>query len=192
MNKILLIIIFVLAASGLLAQGNQYVVRTSVFEGDTIPLIRLREIVIFPPKVFKNKHEALRYRKLVRKIKKVLPYARIANKKLVEIEAALAQMTNERERKKYIDQKDKELKEEFEGELSKLTVSEGLLLIKLIDRETGDTSFELIKELKGSFTAFMWQSVARLFGSNLKTEYDPEGQDKLIEEIVLRIDNAQL
>ena len=121
-----------------------------------------------------------------------MPYARLAHRKLIEIELAVAEIDNEREKRRFINQKDKELKAEFEGELREFTISEGFLLIKLIDRETGDTSFKLIKELKGSFTAFMWQSIARLFGSNLKAEYDSVGEDKLIEEIIIRIDNGQL
>lgn len=182
-----------LALSEANAQTDQgWVVNTIVYNGDTIPYIRFREVVIMPPKVFSSKREAMRYRKLARKVKKALPYAKIAKKKLVEIELAVAKMDSEKERKKFINQKDKELKAEFEKDLTDFTISEGLILIKLIDRETGDTSFELIKELKGSMNAFMWQSVARLFGSNLKMEYDPNGEDKLIEEIVLRIENGQL
>jgi pyruvate dehydrogenase complex dehydrogenase (E1) component len=76
--------------------------------------------------------------------------------------------------------------------LRKLTFSQGRLLIKLIDRETGDTSYKLIKELKGGFSAFMWQSVARIFGSNLKSEYEMEGDDAMIERIIIMIDNGML
>ena len=71
-------------------------------------------------------------------------------------------------------------------------MNQGKLLIKLIDRETGNTTFDVIKDLKGSLTAFMWQSVARLFGSNLKADYDPDGADKDVEEVILRIENGQL
>jgi hypothetical protein len=85
---------------------------------------------------------------------------------------------------------DKELKERFEDKLKKVSFSEGIILIKLIDRETGDTSFELIRDLKGSVSAYMWQGVARIFGSNLKLDYDPEGDDELIEDIVLRIERG--
>ena len=76
----------------------------------------------------------------------------------------------------------------FEKEVRKLTVSQGIILVKLIDRETGRTSYQVIKELKGNVTAFFWQGIARIFGNNLKTEYDPEGEDRVIEDIVLGIE----
>jgi pyruvate dehydrogenase complex dehydrogenase (E1) component len=81
---------------------------------------------------------------------------------------------------------------EFEDDLTKLTITQGRLLIKLIDRETGNTSFDLVKELRGSFSAFFWQAIARLFGSNLKSTFDKDGEDKLIDQILVLIDNGQL
>ncbi|MFK5968672.1 MAG: DUF4294 domain-containing protein, partial [Candidatus Marithrix sp.] len=87
---------------------------------------------------------------------------------------------------------EKELKKEFEDELKNLTMTQGKLLIKLVDRETGKTTYELVKQLRGSLSAFFWQSLAKLFGSNLKTEYDAAGEDKLIEDILIRIDNGQI
>jgi hypothetical protein len=77
---------------------------------------------------------------------------------------------------------------QFEKEVKRLTVTQGIILVKLIDRETGRTSYQVIKELKGGFTAFFWQGIARIFGNNLKTEYDPENQDKVMEDIVLGIE----
>ena len=85
-----------------------------------------------------------------------------------------------------------DLKAEFEGELKKLTIKQGIILVKLIDRETGATSYDLIKSLRGSFSAFIWQSMARLFGSNLKLEYDPYGEDYMIEEIVQQLESGQI
>ena len=87
-------------------------------------------------------------------------------------------------------QVEKELLDEYEDDLKKLTITQGRILIKLVDRETGATSYELVKELRGSFSAFFWQAFARIFGSTLKAEYDPYGEDRLIEEIVLLIDNG--
>ena len=81
---------------------------------------------------------------------------------------------------------------EFEEELRSLTITQGRLLIKLIDRETGHTSFELVRELRGSFPAFFWQTIARLFGSNLKTKFDPAGEDELIDQIILLIESGQI
>jgi hypothetical protein len=101
-------------------------------------------------------------------------------------------MTNERQKKRFIKETERELKDQFEQELKKLTMTQGRILIKLIDRETGSSSYSLVKELRGSLQAFFWQGLARLFGSNLKTEYDAEGQDQMIEQIVRQIETGQL
>jgi len=84
------------------------------------------------------------------------------------------------------------LKRQFESDLKNLSISQGRILIKLIDRETGNTSYELVKDLRGGFQAFMWQSLARLFGSNLKDQYDAQNEDQLIESIILQIERGEL
>ena len=86
----------------------------------------------------------------------------------------------------------KELKSDFERDLKQLTITQGRILIKLIDRETGNTSYALVKELRGSLQAFFWQGLARLFGTNLKTEFDAAGEDAAIESIVQQIERGQL
>ncbi len=169
-----------------------YLVYTHVINGDTLPIIYLREITIFPPRIFKSQREQIKYTKLVRRIKKVLPYAKLAKLKLAIIELELKKIPSEEGKKAYIKIEEKKLRDEFEDEIKNLTISEGRLLIKLIDRETGKTSYELIKQLKGSFNAFLYQQIARLFGENLKDEYDSQGEDKYIEEIVARIENGEL
>ncbi len=159
---------------------------------DTIPHIDLREIVIMPPMNFRSEREYLRYSRLVRNIKITLPYARLAASKLHEINAHLATLKTDKERKAFLKQSEKTLFDEFEKPLRKLTISQGRLLIKLIDRETGDTSYNLIKQYKGKFSAFFWQSLARLFGSNLKDEFEEAGDDKTINYIITLIDNGML
>ncbi|GAB4301585.1 MAG: DUF4294 domain-containing protein [Ignavibacteriaceae bacterium] len=192
-----LIFLFVLIVSVSNAQieldnGKGYLVTCKIIDGDTVPFISLREVIIIPPREFKNERERKRYQRLVRNIKKVLPYARIASSKFNEINNTLPNLKTEKERKQYIEKMNDELKAEFEDDIRNLTISQGRLLIKLIDRETGYTSYQVIKDLKGSFSAFMWQSIARMFGSNLKYEYDAEEEDKYIEEIIILIDNGQL
>ena len=174
------------------AGENGYILRSRIYNGDTIPHINIREIVILPPLEFESKREYRRYTRLVKNLKKVLPYAKLARLKLDELEAKLADVESEKEQKRLINQTDKELRDEYEEELKKLTITQGRLLIKLIDRETGETSYYLVKELKGSFSAFLWQSLARLFGSNLKAQYEGKGEDALIEDILIRIENGQL
>jgi len=174
------------------AKPQGFLVYTKVINGDTLPIIYLREITIFPPRVFTSKREAIRYTKLVRKIKKVLPYAKLAKLKIMLIELEMKKIPTEEGRKEYLKIAEKKLRADFEDEIKNMTMSEGRILIKLIDRETGKTSYELIKQLKGSFSAFLYQQVARLFGENLKDEYDAKGEDKYIEEIVTRIENGEL
>lgn len=169
-----------------------YIVPGEIVDNDTLYYVYLRQIIILPPREFKNKREYRRYSRLVRYVKKVYPYSQIIKNTLYEINENVQHIDSKREKKHYIDSMENELKKEFEGQLRKLTFTQGLILIKLVDRETGQTSYQIIKELKGSLTAFFWQSVARLFHSNLKAEYDPEGDERLIEEIVIRIENGQL
>lgn len=125
---------------------------------------------------------------MIRNIKMAYPYARIAAVELKELDDYLITLDNEKEQKAYINQVEKEIMNRFEQDVRKLTVTQGIILVKLIDRETGRTSYQVIKDLKGGFTAFFWQGIARIFGNNLKTEYDPENQDKVMEDIVLGIE----
>ncbi len=171
---------------------NYHYLESIIFEGDTLPHIYIEEVKICPPWKFKSSRQHKRYSRLVVNVKKTLPYARLARYRLSLIANTLDTIHSEKERKKYLNQAEKELFEEFEQPLRKLTFSQGRMLIKLIDRETGDTSYALIKDLKGGFSAFMWQSVARLFGSNLKSEFDSDGDDAMIEHIVIMIDNGLL
>lgn len=163
-----------------------------VVQGDTLPHVQLEPVVVFPRLVFKNRRHRRRYTKLVRDLKKVYPYAQLAKQKLDEMEAEFQAIETESERKKYVKSIEKELMDEFSGELKKLTVTQGRLLLKLIDRETGDTSYELLKELRGGVSAAFWQAIARLFGSNLKAEYDAHGEDYMIERIVIQIEHGLL
>ena len=168
------------------------VLETVVIDGDTIPLYRFDPVYIFAAPTFKNKREERRYGKLKRYVVKVYPYAKIAGEMLQDFDDTLASIKSDYKRKKYIKSIEERLMNEFEGELKKLTIKQGIILVKLIDRETGNTSYELVKELRGSFSAFIWQGLARLFGSNLKLEYDPNGEDSAIEDIVLRIESGQI
>jgi hypothetical protein len=171
---------------------NGQIVRASVMDGDTMLFVDLKPIIITPPLVFTSQSQFNRYSKLVLHVKKVYPYSQIVSLQLAEIHANLDKYQTQKQKKAYLDQKEEELKKEFEGQLRKLTFSQGRILIKLINRETGYTTFDIVKELKGSLNAFFWQSIARIFGSNLKLEYDAKGDDQMIEDIVIRIENGEL
>jgi hypothetical protein len=175
-----------------MAGDEVFLLESKVLNGDTIPHILLREVKVVPDWKFRSKRERKTYNRFVRNIKIALPYARVAANQLNSINAELAGIEGEKERKEFLKEAEKELFNQFEKPLRKLTFSQGRMLIKLIDRETGDTSYDLIKTYKGGFSAFFWQSVARMFGSNLKDEYDGEREDKMIEHIIILIDNGML
>lgn len=164
------------------------VTRAVVVDSDTIAILELPEVSVYEKRDFEYLYLKRRYRRMILNIKKAYPYARIAGVRLKELDDHLVTLDSEKERKEYIDQAEKEIMMEFEKEVRHLTVTQGIILVKLIDRETGRTSYQVIKELKGGFTAFFWQGIARIFGNNLKTEYDPADQDKVMEDIVLGIE----
>lgn len=168
------------------------IVRAAIYEGDTIPWLGIQQVNIYGERSFKNKKQEQKWNKMKRDVKRVYPYALLASAKLKEYNRILEQMPTEAHRKVYMKKAEEELKSQFEGELKKLTVTQGKILIKLIDRETGNTSYEVVKELRGSFQAFMWQSVARIFGSSLKSEYDADGDDKMIEDIIHLIEAGEI
>jgi len=155
---------------------------------DTMLIKDLKPVVIFAWKTPPDRKK----RKLIYNVKKVYPYARLASLKLWEYEDKLRKADSDRERRKLMKQAEKELEREFGDELKKLNFTQGRILLKLIDRETGDTSYELLQDLRGKFAAFFWQSLARIFGYNLKSDYDPDGKDKEIEEIVTLIEQGKI
>lgn len=161
-----------------------------ILDGDTFYCHMMRPFYAMDKKPYGNKRMDKKYRYLKYHVKKVYPYAKVAGVKLHEYNDRLMKMGSDVKRRKYMKLMEKELKAEFEGDMRNLSVYQGKILIRLIDRETGDTSYGLIKELRGSFQAFFWQSLARLFGSNLKMEYDPDSneEDRIIEDIVMGIE----
>lgn len=168
-----------------------YKVWAEVINGDTIPSIRLQDIWVYAEYSYKNKKQYEAWSRTKYNVKKVYPYAIIAAAKLKEYNHILEKMPDEKIRKAYMKTVEKELKAEFEEPLKDLTITQGKILLKLIDRETGNSSYELVKDLRGGFQAFMWQSLARLFGSNMKAEYDPKGEDIMTERAIKLIEAGQ-
>ena len=170
------------------AQDSIIVTRAVVVGNDTLPIIELPEVKVYQRADFEYLYLKRRYRRLIRNVKKAYPYAMVAGRELQALDLHLATLPSEKKRKAYVDQAEKEIMDRFEKDVRKLTISQGIILVKLIDRETGRTSYKVIKELKGNITAFFWQGIARIFGNNLKTEYDPGGEDRIIEDIVRGIE----
>ena len=157
---------------------------------DSLLHITLPEILIYPQTQDMPRKQFRQYTQLELKVKKVYPIAKLAAKKVGEYNKIYLSFKSERERKDYVKNIEKELFAEYEPEIRSMTISQGRILIKLIDRETGKSSFEIIKEFKGGFSAFIWQSVARIFGHNLKSEYDAANEDRMIEYIIWQIDQG--
>lgn len=190
-NQILIILFFLLSNCLVQSQDTKVVSYAKVVKGDTIPVVQLDQVSIKAYRIVK-KNEFRKMTRLIRSVKKVYPYAKLAGIKLKEYNDILLQTPDKHEQRKIIKQAEDELKEEFGDDLRKLTFSQGKILIKLIDRETGNTSYDLVKELRGGFSAFFYQAFARLFGYNLKVNYDPLGKDSLIELIVMMIENGTI
>ncbi len=164
----------------------------TIVDGEQIPNWVIPGIVVFPKRDFKTKKDYRQYQRMIRNLKVVYPYARIAKIKLTDMNWQLMQLKTKCEKEQFVNQIEKEIRTDFEKKLIGLTVSQGKMLIKLIDRETGKTSYELLKELKGNFSAGLWQAVARIFGSNLKSEFDEEGEDKILDELIVLYEYKQL
>jgi hypothetical protein len=154
---------------------------------DTVYIETLPPVYIYH---WKNKKDYRSYRRMVYNLKKVYPYTQIAKNKILELEERCKYIEDKKTKKEIVRQMEKELFAEFENPLRNLTISQGRMLIKLIDRETGKTSYSALKEFKGTFRAAFWQGVAKLFGNSLKTQYDKYGQDKILEELVQMCENG--
>ncbi len=160
--------------------------------GDTMAYIMNYTCVISAEKPFKNAKEKAKWDKLKRDVKKAYPYAVTAKMKLAEMDAQLALIKGEKARKDFNEKCEKELTDQFSQDMKSLTGTQGKILFKLMDRETGSTTYQIIRERRGPFSAFMWQSVAVVFGNNLKSDYDPYGDDAKIEEVVVLIEMGVL
>lgn len=152
----------------------------TVERGDSIPLVH-----ILPVYVFSRPVDLRRYRRLVDAVKKVYPIAKIARAKMATMEAELTRLPTKKAQKEYIKQVYHEIKEEYTPVLKRMTRTQGRVLLKLIDRETEYTAYEVLKEFRGGFVAGFWQGVSKIFGQDLKSQYDKDGEDRMIEQIVI-------
>jgi hypothetical protein len=165
--------------------GKNDTVKTYVttYNGQLIPWIVTDEVVIRDNRIFKSQADRDAYNRLVYNVNKVLPYARFAGERYRQLQRDLALTADKHKQKELINACNNQIKDLFKREIENLTISQGEVLIKLIDRETGNTSYDLVVQLKGGLNAFMLQSVARIFGHNLKETYDPD-EDRDIEAIL--------
>lgn len=161
-------------------------------KGDTIPMGYLTSAFVFPKEMFKTARDEKYYWKLVRDVKKVYPLSKVVYYTLLETMDYLQTIPDEKVRAKHLRQMEKELVKEYEPVLRKMTYSQGKILLKLINRECNSSPFELIRAYRGSFAATLWQGVARIFREDLKSGYDPQKEDYVLERIVVQIEQGQL
>jgi hypothetical protein len=191
MKKLFLIgIILWLAAPIVSAQepSTPYFLGTIIIDNDTLPHYDLPQVDIYSRSRYKSKQDEQQYWRLVWKIKKVYPYAKEAARLYQKYQQDVPATAKRHDRRVYVRKAEDELMELYGPKLKQLTISEGRILIKLIDRETHTTSYDLIDEVKGGVPAIFWQGVARIFGNNLKSHYDPYGEDRQIEQIIYYIE----
>jgi len=173
-------------------QSGRYGKISGVVTGnDTILIVHLDTVMIYGRRPFIF-HEIKGYTRLERNVKKVYPYAKLAGIKLKEYEDILAQAPTDKDRRKIMKKAEDAIEAEYGGDLRDMTFSQGKILLKLVYRETGNTSYELVSDLRGEFAAVFYQAFARIFGYNLKVTYDPEGEDREIESIVKMIEAGQI
>jgi len=167
------------------AQNKLLIAPFTIVNGDTFFIANIPEIDVL---AFKDKDERKKYYILKRRVLKVYPYALTAKEKLMSIQKGLDSISKRRHKKRYTKEVVKWIKEEHADRLKNLTMSEGKILVKLIYRETNTTSYEIVKSYRGRFNAFFWQTMAKFWDNNLKTEYDPinNREDMLIEHILIQ------
>ena len=151
----------------------------TVHDGDTIPLVH-----ILPVYKYSRRGDMRRYQRLVRMVKKCYPLAKQVSIEMENMEKQLLAVKDKRQQEKLSKELQKDLIKRYKPMILKMTISEGKVLLKLIDRQTDLTAYQIIKDFRGGFVAGFWQTMARLFGNNLKLEYEPERRDKLLDQIV--------
>ncbi|RYU91142.1 DUF4294 domain-containing protein [Mucilaginibacter terrigena] len=172
------------AAPVILGKNDTIKVYMTKLDGELVPWIVAPEVRIVDTRIFASEQDRLNYLRLRYNVIKVLPYARFAGQRYRQLQRDLALTGDKKKQKELMKACEGEIKALFNKDIKNLTISQGEVLIKLVSRETGNTSFALAKELKGGFNAFLFQSVARLFGHNLKETYDPAEQRDI--ETILR------
>lgn len=174
------------------AQSIYHVLKTATYDGQTYPLVELNEITVYGKMPRGVKFNYRRHARLVYNVRRVYPYALIVRNEVGRVNRLLETMPDKRDQNNFLQQYEKDIFKEYEGDMKKLTFSQGKILIKLIERETQNTSFDLIRQYRGKFSATFWQSIARIFGADLKATYDPSGEDYLIEQVITEIEAGRL
>ena len=203
MRKIGVIIMVMMAVCALGTEVSDFVmpshemdfvdsVRLQVKDNDTFYLAHMHDIWVYPKMVFKNKKQERFYWKTVRDVKKTLPFAKLLTKEMEYADQQLAKIPDKQMRKKWWKQHEKYLFKKYEQEFRKMTASQGQMLMKLMDRESDRTSYDIIKHYRGKASANFWQFIAKLFKNDLKEEYDALDKDRIVERVINLVEAGQL
>ena len=165
----------------------------TIIDGDTVPLYQIKEVNIYAGGMLLTPKEIKQNQRLIRNVRLMLPYAQEGKRRLDALEIEIAALPKKK-RKQAIKTAEQQLLNDYKGELSNYTFSQGLVLIKLIDRETNRTAYNIVGELRGSLRAGLYQTLAKLFGYNLKDTFDPahNKKDDLIDRICTSIERGQI
>lgn len=164
----------------------------ALFDGDSIMYMEMSNVYVYPPPSFKNKRQQVRYMRLVRNVKTVLPIAKEVNQIIIETYEYLQTLPDDESRKAHMKNVEKSIFKEYKPRMKKLTYSQGKLLIKLIYRECNSSSYDILRAFLGPVRAGFWQAFSSVFGASLRKEYDPDGVDRLTERIVLMVEAGQI
>ncbi|MEY2595207.1 MAG: hypothetical protein RI965_479 [Bacteroidota bacterium] len=191
MRKLLVILLISLVskadAQWKAGQNDTLWVPYIIYEGDTMTFKVMDMVSVFGKMTDEQKAYLKKWTRLRNAVYVTYPYAKKASYIINDVIMHLDKIPDEQQRKKYLSTREKELKKEFTEPLTALSVYQGKILMKLINRETKNTCYDLIKEYRGGFTARFWQTVAWVFGSSLKQDYEPKGSDAEMESIVLEV-----
>lgn len=155
-------------------------------------MARMHDVYVYPKMVFKNKRQERFYWRTVRDVKKTLPYAKLLAKEMEYADQQLAQLPDKRAQRKWWKQYEKQLFRKYEQDFRHMTASQGQMLMKLMDRESDRTSYEIIQMYRGTFSANFWQFVAKLFKNDLKEGYDAADKDRIVERVINLVEAGQL
>ena len=175
-------------------QKRVLVALATIIDGDTVPTFEMMEVTIYGRRIYPSARKQRKYDKLTRNVQKMYPIALEVKAILVETYLYMQTLQDDEARKEHLEKVEKGVWDQYYPIMRRCTLSQGKLLIKLIDRECNQTSYDLIKAFIGGFKAKFYQTFAALFGASLKKEYDPEhdDEDAMIEEIIWMIDNDML
>ena len=163
-----------------------------VIGNDTVACMYLKDFIKYSPMRHASAHEVIQYNRLVRDVKRTLPYAKEVARIIIETYEYMETLPDHKSKQKHLEKMEKHLKDIYTPKMKKLTKSQGQLLMKLIDRETNSSSYHIVESFMGSFKAFTYNMFAGLFGNSLKQRYNPYDEDRMIERVAVLVEQGAI